>query len=112
MRYRGSHPIRNGWHKLLKGGAVLLGIVLLYRGMLWTLPLFSKQLKTITVMSAGLSFIDGGMVLAEQEIAQFQAEDGDFYTSHAAQEDQLSDTLSSEEAAPVSSEAEIGRAHV
>ncbi len=106
MRYRGSHPIRNGWHKLLKGGAVLLGIVLLYRGMLWTLPLFSKQLKTITVMSAGLSFIDGGMVLAEQEIAQFQAEDGDFYPSHAAQEDQLSDTLSSEEAAPVSSEAE------
>ena len=42
-----------------------------------------------------MSFINGGVAFAQREISEYQAEDDVNFTSHAQQEDLLSDTLSS-----------------
>lgn len=51
---------------------IILCITLLYKIISLTVPFISDKLKTITVVSSSLSFIDGGIVLAEQTINEFQ----------------------------------------
>lgn len=73
--------------------SILLFSVISYELASYTIPLMSRNLKGVAVVSAGLSFIDGGVVLARKSLAQFEAEDTDFYTSHASGEENLEGTL-------------------
>lgn len=87
--------LRKKYHGFLKLCSVSLSLILLYQGLQLTVPLFSKGLNALTTISAGMSFINGGVAFAQREISEYQAEDDVNFTSHAQQEDLLSDTLSS-----------------
>lgn len=89
--------LRKKYHGFLKLCSVSLSLILLYQGLQLTVPLFSKGLNALTTISAGMSFINGGVAFAQREISEYQAEDDVNFTSHAQQEDLLSDTLSSTE---------------
>lgn len=60
--------IKRRYAKLLKGVAYLAAGIAIYQLILCTLPLFSGNLKKMAVVSAGLSFINGGIALVEQDI--------------------------------------------
>lgn len=72
--------------------AIVLCITLLYKLISLTVPFISDKLKTITVVSASLSFIDGGVVLAEQTISDFQNNSNDTQTEEVIQNENSVET--------------------
>ena len=99
MKRQKSENLRGGLHKILKLGCLPLGLILLYQGLLFTLPAVSKQMETLAVFSAGLSFINGGVALVQQEIKDFEAESQIKVDSQTVSEGEtnLQETSSSEE---------------
>lgn len=67
--------------------SILLSFTLIYKLISLTVPFIADSLKTITVVSSSLSFIDGGIVLAQQAINDFQNKPDNNNTPHQQPKD-------------------------
>lgn len=64
---------RQGRHRILKFCTVPLSLIVTYQALMATLPFVEEGLSPVTVFSAGISFLGGGVSYAKQEIALYQA---------------------------------------
>lgn len=53
--------------------SVLIGFTLTYKAILFTTPFILDKLQTLSVVSASLSFLDGGVVLAKQTMTEIKS---------------------------------------
>lgn len=87
-----GRQLQRKYHGFLKICTVPLCFILAYQGLSYTVPFVSEKLNIVTIISAGLSFFNGGMALAEQEMTTYQEQSRK--NTNALQSNPLDDTIS------------------